>query len=61
MFEASYSGDITTLLSLLSEDPFLLDRVTLNSVENPLHISSMAGQTEIAKKFLSLRPNELES
>ncbi|KAF4356465.1 hypothetical protein G4B88_015299 [Cannabis sativa] len=56
IFEASLTGDITKLHSLLSEDPFLLDRVTLNSVETPLHISCMAGQTEITKKFLSLRP-----
>ncbi|XP_062099794.1 ankyrin repeat-containing protein BDA1-like [Humulus lupulus] len=56
IFEASLTGDVTTLHSLLSEDPLLLDRVTLNSVETPLHISSMAGQTEITKEFLALRP-----
>ncbi|KAF4395206.1 hypothetical protein F8388_001593 [Cannabis sativa] len=60
IFEASLTGDITKLHSLLFEDPFLLDRVTLNSVETPLHISCMAGQTEITKEFLSLRPKWAE-
>ncbi|KAK6240147.1 hypothetical protein QUC31_005616 [Theobroma cacao] len=56
LFEASRSGDISAFLSLLQEDPFLLDRVGLNSVDNPLHISVLAGQTEITKQIVSRKP-----
>ncbi|KAK6240132.1 hypothetical protein QUC31_005601 [Theobroma cacao] len=56
LFEASRSGDISAFHSLLGEDPFLLDRVALNSVDNPLHISAMAGQTEITKEIVSRKP-----
>ncbi|EOX96524.1 Ankyrin repeat family protein [Theobroma cacao] len=56
LFEASRSGDISAFHSLLGEDPFLLDRVALNSVDNPLHISAMAGQTEITREIVSRKP-----
>ncbi|KAK6240144.1 hypothetical protein QUC31_005613 [Theobroma cacao] len=56
LFEASRSGHISAFHSLLGEDPFLLDRVALNSVDNPLHISTLAGQTEITKAIVSRKP-----
>ncbi|XP_060673355.1 ankyrin repeat-containing protein BDA1-like [Ziziphus jujuba] len=56
LFEASRLGDIPGLHSLLAEDPLILERVGLNTVENPLHVSCLAGKTEIAKEIVSLRP-----
>lgn len=56
VFEASPLGDIPALHSLLEEDSLILDRVGLSSVENPKHISCLAGQTEIVKEIVSLRP-----
>ncbi|XVF73547.1 hypothetical protein PTKIN_Ptkin12aG0210700 [Pterospermum kingtungense] len=56
LFEAARSGDISAFHSLLEEDPFLLDRVALNSVDNPLHISALTGQTEITKEIVSRKP-----
>lgn len=56
LFEAARCGDISTFHSLLEEDPFLLDRVALNSVYNPLHVSALAGQVEITKEIVSRKP-----
>ena len=56
LFEAARSGDISAFHSLLEEDPFLLDRVALNSVDNPLHISALIGQTEITKEIVRRKP-----
>ncbi|XWS45797.1 hypothetical protein CRYUN_Cryun14cG0010300 [Craigia yunnanensis] len=56
LFEATRSGDISAFHSLLGEDPFLLDRVALNSVDNPLHVSALTGQTEITKEIVSRKP-----
>ncbi|MFQ6625678.1 hypothetical protein Gotur_004901, partial [Gossypium turneri] len=36
--------------------PFLLDRVALNPVYNPLHVSALAGQVEITKEIVSRKP-----
>ncbi|XP_052491280.1 ankyrin repeat-containing protein BDA1-like [Gossypium raimondii] len=56
LFEAARCGDISAFHSLLEEDPFLLDRVALNSVYNPLHVSALAGQVEITKEIVSRKP-----
>ncbi|XVE74137.1 hypothetical protein DITRI_Ditri11bG0174800 [Diplodiscus trichospermus] len=56
LFEAARSGDISAFHSLLAVDPFVLDRVALNSVDNPLHISALAGQTEITKEIVCRKP-----
>ncbi|GMJ01219.1 hypothetical protein HRI_003791100 [Hibiscus trionum] len=56
LFEAVRVGDISVFRSLLEEDPFLLDRVALNSVDNPLHVSTLAGQVEITKEIVSRKP-----
>ncbi|XWS32450.1 hypothetical protein CRYUN_Cryun23aG0160100 [Craigia yunnanensis] len=55
LFEAARSGDISAFHSLLGEDPFLLDRVALNSVDNPLHISALTGQQKSQKKLELMR------
>ncbi|KAL4384222.1 hypothetical protein GQ457_15G023780 [Hibiscus cannabinus] len=56
LFEAARVGDISMFRSLLKDDPFLLDRVALNSVYNPLHVSVLAGQVEISKEIVSRKP-----
>ncbi|CAK7347769.1 unnamed protein product [Dovyalis caffra] len=55
-FDAILSGDIATFRSLLAEDPLILDRISLNSTENPLHISSLAGQLEITREIACQKP-----
>ncbi|XWS77346.1 hypothetical protein CRYUN_Cryun01aG0253300 [Craigia yunnanensis] len=50
LFEAARSGNISAFQSLQGEDPFILDRVALNSVDNPLLISALTGQTEIKEE-----------
>ncbi|KAK9273593.1 hypothetical protein L1049_018403 [Liquidambar formosana] len=56
LFEAACTGDIAAFHSLLSDDPLILDRVSLNSVENPLHISSLAGHADFAKEIAGRKP-----
>ncbi|KDP28883.1 hypothetical protein JCGZ_14654 [Jatropha curcas] len=50
------SGDLTAFQSLVSEDPLALDRISFNSAENPLHMSALSGQTEIAREIVSRKP-----
>ncbi|VVB03378.1 unnamed protein product [Arabis nemorensis] len=56
LFEAARLGDITTLELLHQEDPLLLDRLSLSSQENPLHVSAFAGKAAFTAKILSLKP-----
>ncbi|KAF9668719.1 hypothetical protein SADUNF_Sadunf14G0032700 [Salix dunnii] len=56
LFDAILSGDITAFRSLLAEDPLILARISLNSTENPLHLSSLAGQLEITREVASQKP-----
>ncbi|KFK37276.1 hypothetical protein AALP_AA4G236100 [Arabis alpina] len=56
LFVAARLGDIATLELLLREDPLLLDRLSLSSQENPLHVAAFAGQADFAAKILSLKP-----
>ncbi|XP_039048301.1 ankyrin repeat-containing protein BDA1-like [Hibiscus syriacus] len=56
LFEAVRVGDVSAFHSLLKEDPFLLDRVALNSVCNPLHVSALSGQVEVTKEVLIRKP-----
>ena len=56
LFEAARSGNISAFHSLQGEDPFILHRVALNSVDNPLHMSALTGQTEITKEIVSRNP-----
>lgn len=55
-FGAVRSGDLTSLHALLTEDPLILDRISLNSVENPLHVSSFSGQTQITREMVCRKP-----
>lgn len=56
LFEAARTGDITTLELLLQEDPLLLERLSLTSPENPLHVSAFSGEAAFTAKILSLKP-----
>ncbi|RID61294.1 hypothetical protein BRARA_E00455 [Brassica rapa] len=64
LFDAARSGDTTTLHLLLQEDPLLLDRFSMSSLENPLHISAFSGQAAFTaeilrhKQDLALEPNQ---
>ncbi|EOA29393.1 hypothetical protein CARUB_v10025686mg, partial [Capsella rubella] len=63
LFDAARTGDITTLKLLLQEDPLLLERLSLSSPENPLHVSAFAGQATFTAEILrhnqglALEPN----
>lgn len=52
LFDAARSGDITTLQLLLQEDPLLLDRFSMSSLENPLHVSAFSGQAAFTEEIL---------
>ncbi|KAF5744263.1 hypothetical protein HS088_TW08G00863 [Tripterygium wilfordii] len=56
LYEAASNGDTASFQSLFSADPLLLDRVSLDSTQNPLHVSALAGQTEFFIQILSLKP-----
>ncbi|KAF9668717.1 hypothetical protein SADUNF_Sadunf14G0032500 [Salix dunnii] len=56
LFDAILSGDITAFRSLLAEDPLILARISLNSTENPLHLSLLAGQLEITRGVACQKP-----
>ncbi|KAJ6879022.1 hypothetical protein NC652_032539 [Populus alba x Populus x berolinensis] len=56
LFDAILSGDIAAFRSLQAEDPLILDRISLNSTENPLHLSSLAGQLEITREVACQKP-----
>ncbi|KAI3921449.1 hypothetical protein MKW98_013383 [Papaver atlanticum] len=57
LYEASMSGDVTTLMELLEEDPVLLNRVTTSfEFENPLGIAAMCGHVEFAVRILRRKP-----
>ncbi|CAH8301639.1 unnamed protein product [Eruca vesicaria subsp. sativa] len=64
LFDAARSGDITTLQLLLQEDPLLLERFSMSSLENPLHVSAFSGQADFTaeilrhKQDLALEPNQ---
>ncbi|XP_019101006.1 PREDICTED: ankyrin repeat-containing protein ITN1-like [Camelina sativa] len=63
LFDAARTGDITTLKLLLQEDPLLLERLSLSSPENPLHVSAFTGQATFTAEVLrhnqglALEPN----
>ncbi|XP_010506406.1 PREDICTED: ankyrin repeat-containing protein ITN1-like [Camelina sativa] len=63
LFDAARTGDITTLKLLLQEDPLLLERLSLSSPENPLHVSAFTGQAAFTAEILrhnqglALEPN----
>ncbi|KAG6677349.1 hypothetical protein I3842_14G021600 [Carya illinoinensis] len=56
LFQAVFHDDVAAFHTLLAEDPLLLHRVALNSIDNPLHISSLAGNTAITKDIVLRKP-----
>nr|GLL36577.1 ankyrin repeat-containing protein At2g01680-like [Ipomoea trifida] len=52
VYEAAINGDVRALRELLQEDKLILDRVTLNFRETPLHIAVMRGHVEFAGELL---------
>nr|GMD41734.1 ankyrin repeat-containing protein At3g12360-like [Ipomoea batatas] len=52
VYEAAINGDVRALHELLQEDKLILDRVTLNFHETPLHIAVMRGHVEFAGELL---------
>ncbi|KAK4269120.1 hypothetical protein QN277_022317 [Acacia crassicarpa] len=55
LYKASYKGCVSTLNSLLQEDPGLLYKISSQTVfiETPLHISASHGHLEFTKTILS--------
>ncbi|KAK4269140.1 hypothetical protein QN277_022334 [Acacia crassicarpa] len=58
LYEASYKGCVSTLNSLLQEDPGLLYKISSQTIfiETPLHISASHGHLEFTKTLLSHKP-----
>ncbi|XP_028752069.1 ankyrin repeat-containing protein BDA1-like [Neltuma alba] len=58
LYEASYKGCVSTLNSLLQEDPGILQKISSQAVfiETPLHISASHGHLEFTKTLLSHKP-----
>ena len=66
LYEASYKGCVSTLNSLLLEDPGTLQKLSSQTIflETPLHISASHGHLEFTKTLLSHKPElalELDS
>ncbi|PWA74861.1 ankyrin repeat-containing domain, PGG domain protein [Artemisia annua] len=54
LYEASLEGNTIVLLTLLQDDPLILDRITLNRHgDMPLHIASMLGHVDFVNEILS--------
>ncbi|XP_040995120.1 ankyrin repeat-containing protein BDA1-like [Juglans microcarpa x Juglans regia] len=56
LFQVVFHDDVAAFHTLLAEDPLLLHRVALNSIDNPLHISSLAGNIAITKDIVLRKP-----
>ncbi|KAI9119736.1 hypothetical protein K1719_009125 [Acacia pycnantha] len=58
LYEASYKGCVSTLNSLLQEDPGLLYKISSQTIfiETPLHISASHGHFAFTKTLLSHKP-----
>ncbi|KMT18066.1 hypothetical protein BVRB_2g032580 [Beta vulgaris subsp. vulgaris] len=61
LHDAAIEGDVPSLLNLLQEDPFILDRCIVERsgcfVQSPLHVASCLGHLEIVKTLLAVNPN----
>ncbi|KAL3742673.1 hypothetical protein ACJRO7_018054 [Eucalyptus globulus] len=55
LFEASYTGNVDRLFSLVRENVLILDTASLVEVDNPLHVASMAGHVNFIREVLKLR------
>ncbi|XP_043702848.1 ankyrin repeat-containing protein BDA1 [Telopea speciosissima] len=56
LVDAARTGDIIAFHALIAEDPLILERATMDSGENPLHIASLAGQMDFVKEIISRKP-----
>ncbi|KAB1227080.1 hypothetical protein CJ030_MR1G028210 [Morella rubra] len=56
--EAARTGSESTLMELLRQDPFILDRLIVNVTlaETPLHVAALLGHTEFVKEILHQKP-----
>ncbi|XP_042507953.1 ankyrin repeat-containing protein BDA1-like [Macadamia integrifolia] len=66
LYEASVSGNLSSLIEIIEEDQLILDRVMVTDQfnETPLHIAAMLGHVEFAREILSRKPDlatELDS
>ncbi|XP_048135317.1 ankyrin repeat-containing protein BDA1-like [Rhodamnia argentea] len=55
LFEASYTGNVDQLHSLVGENVLILNAASLAEGDNPLHVASMAGHTSFVREVLKLR------
>ncbi|XP_057977599.1 ankyrin repeat-containing protein BDA1-like [Malania oleifera] len=55
---AAQNGDTVSLYQLISQDPFVLERIDAVPFEDtPLHIAASAGRTHFAMEIASLKPS----
>ncbi|KAL3720030.1 hypothetical protein ACJRO7_004943 [Eucalyptus globulus] len=55
LFEASYTGNVDQLYSLVKENVLILNTASLVEGDNPLHVASMAGHVNFVREVLKLR------
>ncbi|KAF8041395.1 hypothetical protein BT93_A0103 [Corymbia citriodora subsp. variegata] len=55
LFEASYTGNVDQLYSLVRENVLILNTASLVEGDNPLHVASMAGHVNFVREVLKLR------
>ncbi|KAK4270517.1 hypothetical protein QN277_023546 [Acacia crassicarpa] len=58
LYEAPYEGCVSTLNSLLQQDPGILQKISSQTmfIETPLHLSASHGHLEFTKTLLSQKP-----
>lgn len=55
LLEASRTGDVESLQSLVSDDPLMLRSISLLGGETPLHVSTMSGHLKFVQEILKLK------
>ena len=56
LYDAASKGDVTTLVQLVEEDPYLVHGVSFPCSRNLLRIAAMLGQTAVVEEVLKLNP-----
>ncbi|XP_047946625.1 ankyrin repeat-containing protein ITN1-like [Salvia hispanica] len=56
LFNAASKGNVTTLVELLEQDPYLIHEAKFSCSRNLLHIAAMHGQTAIVEELLKFSP-----
>ncbi|KAL7121852.1 hypothetical protein ACP275_01G009700 [Erythranthe tilingii] len=57
LFDAASKGSISSLRTLLKDDPLILDRVSANYFsETPLHVAAMLGHVDFVKEIVKAKP-----